>query len=141
MSSLEMLIKEMIKLFQEAIPLEKEKLDAAASKRVTFVEECMKREQVLLLKVRGLEQKRQKIVKELGYEGKTFREIIDLETQENQKVLRPLYDELAEAIREFSSVNEEAMKIIRLNVYELDQIVKDKSQTQNAERHMTDQRV
>ena len=60
------IIEEFIQLFDELIPVEQEKLDAAIKNRITFVEECMNKEQAAVLKLRGLEQKRENAKKALG---------------------------------------------------------------------------
>ena len=53
------IIEELIALFDHLIPIEQEKLDAAIKNRVTFVEDCMHKEQAAVLQLRGLEQKRE----------------------------------------------------------------------------------
>ena len=71
------IIKEFIALFDNLIPIEQEKLDAAVKNRITFVEDCMHKEQAAVLKLRGLEQRREAEQKRLGMEGYTFRQILE----------------------------------------------------------------
>ena len=47
------IIEELIALFDHLIPIEQEKLDAAIKNRVTFVEDCMHKEQAAVLQLRG----------------------------------------------------------------------------------------
>ena len=70
------IIEEFIALFDHLIPIEQEKLDAAVKNRITFVEDCMHKEQAAVLQLRGLEQKREAQQKLLGMEGYTFRQIL-----------------------------------------------------------------
>lgn len=70
-------IEEFITLFDHLIEIEQEKLDAAVKNRVTFVEDCMHKEQAAVLQLRGLEQKREAEQKHLGMEGYTFRQILE----------------------------------------------------------------
>lgn len=139
MNRFEEIIVDMTNLFNDAIPLEKEKLHAAASKQITFVEDCMKKEQALLLKIRGLEQKRIETLKELGYENKTFKQIINTKTGEEEKRLSMLFDNFQRAVNEFSSINKEALKLIKLNMHDLNRIINEKQAVQSG--NMTDQRI
>ena len=50
-------IKEMISLFEGFLPLEQEKLKAVQENKLTVLEDCMTREQAVVLKLRGLEKK------------------------------------------------------------------------------------
>lgn len=139
MDKLEKVILEMTDLFKQAKPLEQEKLNAAASNQVTFVEDCMKREQALLLKIRGLDQKRESVLKELGYQGKTFREIIDMQEGKEKEKLCALFEDFSKAIKEFSSINEEALKIIKVNLHQIDKVLG--TQQAGSDVHITDKRV
>ena len=72
------IIEEFITLFDNLIPIEQEKLDAAVKNQVTFIEDCMHREQAAVLQLRGLEQKREAEQRRLGMEGYSFRQILCL---------------------------------------------------------------
>ena len=76
-SNFSKLIEEFIEFFEELIPVEQEKLDAAVKNRVSFVEECMHKEQAAVLRLRGLEQKREKEQERLNLAGCTFRQILE----------------------------------------------------------------
>ncbi len=110
------IIKEYIALFDHLIPIEQEKLDAAVKNRVTFVEDCMHKEQAAVLQLRGLEQKRETEQRRLGMEGYTFRQILE-SAPEEADVLNPLFDQLAERVRSFQSVSASAKDIIEVNLH------------------------
>ena len=80
------IIEEFIALFDHLIPIEQEKLDAAVKNRITFVEDCMHKEQAAVLQLRGLEQKREAQQKLLGMEGYTFRQILEHAPEEEVAV-------------------------------------------------------
>lgn len=120
------ILREMTALFREFLPLEEEKLKAAQRKQVTFIEDCMGKEQALLLKIRGLEQKRESFLKKKGLQGRTLREIIAEQPQEEQRELTQVFEAFGNAVKTFSALNEEAMKLIRLNLHELENVVKEK---------------
>ena len=97
-------IEEFITLFDHLIEIEQEKLDAAVKNRVTFVEDCMHKEQAAVLQLRGLEQKREAEQKHLGMEGYTFRQILEEAPEEVSASLSP-------------SVSESAKDIIEVNLH------------------------
>lgn len=53
MEELKKIIVELNSVFEELIPIEKNKLTAAADHNVVELEECMKREQVAILQLKG----------------------------------------------------------------------------------------
>ena len=110
-------IEEFITLFDHLIEIEQEKLDAAVKNRVTFVEDCMHKEQAAVLQLRGLEQKREAEQKHLGMEGYTFRQILEEAPEEVSASLSPLFDQLSERVTSFRSVRESAKDIIEVNLH------------------------
>lgn len=112
-------LKDIGGLLRQNIPLEQEKLKAVRENKVSFVEDCMLKEQAVLLKMRGLEQKREQILREAGYEGKTLREILQELSPEERNKLQPVIDEFLTSVQDFNSLNEESMKLIRLNLHQI----------------------
>ena len=110
-------IKEFIQLFEALVSVEQTKLDAAVNNKVSFVEECMNKEQAAVLKLKGLEQKREAAQKELGLEGLTFRQILENVPENVRSELSPLFDRLSELVQNFQSVSDSAKDIIELNLH------------------------
>lgn len=110
-------IEELITLFDHLIEVEQEKLDAAVKNRVTFVEDCMHKEQAAVLQLRGLDQRREAEQKRLGMEGYTFRQILKEVPEETAAGLKPLFDRLSEQVSGFRSVSNSAKDIIEVNLH------------------------
>lgn len=110
-------IKELIQLFEALVSVEQTKLDAAVNNKVSFVEECMNKEQAAVLKLKGLEQKREDAQKALGFEDLTFRQILERVPEDVHSELSPLFDQLSEQVRSFQSVSDSAKDIIELNLH------------------------
>ena len=105
-------IREFIQLFEALIPIEQKKLDSAVHNQVS-----MNQEQAAVLRLRGLELKRQKIQKDLGMEQLTFKQLIE-EAPEDVKVsLIPLFNELNEKVALFRSVSDSAKDTIAVNLH------------------------
>ncbi len=111
------LIEEFICFFDELIPLEQEKLDAAVKNRVSFIEECMHKEQAAILRLRGLEQKRDKTQEKLGIKDYTFRQILENAPEDVSSVLKPLFDQMSEQVRTLQSISDNSKDIIEVNLH------------------------
>lgn len=99
--------------------VEKEKLDAALKNNILILEECIKKEQALVLRSRGLDQKRQKVQKSMGAEQKTLREIVEGASPEDKAALLPLYQELTASLKEYREIYESAKTAIEVNLHRI----------------------
>lgn len=111
------IIEEFIDFFDSLIPIEQEKLDAAVKNRVSFVEECMHKEQAAVLRLRGLEQKREKEQENLGMKDYTFRQILDQVPEDVFVILKPLFEQMSERVSRFQSISSSAKDMIEVNLH------------------------
>ena len=88
-------IRDTLALFDELNDYENKKLDAIAANDVIQLDQYMNDEQAYLMKMRGLDQKREKLQKQLGVPGLTFKEIIEKFDGGDKETLAGLYDELS----------------------------------------------
>lgn len=144
------IIKEFIQLFESLITIEQTKLDAALKNRVSFVEDCMNKEQAEILHLRGLEQKRERAQAELNMKDFTFREILEKAPDDVSSVLKPMFDKLSEQVRTFQSISESARESIELNLHMIQSSLAqtgsgtytpDGSSKSNPNRHFTSRSV
>lgn len=124
MERFQQIIKDLIKLFEESLPLEEKKLQAIQTDDVAGVEECMKQEQALTLKLRGLDQKREAAQKELGWEDKSFREIIGAAPEEKKQELSDLFDQLDKAMTIFQDTNQNAMTAMEVHLRDIQKVIR-----------------
>ncbi len=99
--------------------VEKEKLDAALKNNVLILEECIKKEQALVMRSRGLDQKRQNIQKAMGAEQLTLKQIVEGATPERKAILLPIYQEMTAALEEYRNVYEGAKTAIEVNLHRI----------------------
>ncbi|HIX28262.1 MAG TPA: flagellar protein FlgN [Candidatus Blautia stercoravium] len=125
------LIKEFIQLFDALISVEQQKLDAAVSNQVSFVEECMKKEQAFVLRLRGLEKRRESLQENMDMKDFTFSRILEKAPPEAKEQLSPLFQQLSQRVRDFQNVNESAKDAIQLNLYKLQSAIQTSSQKNN----------
>lgn len=117
------IIEQLIQLFKDLIPIEEKKREAAQVNNISHVEECMVKEQSAILKLRGLEQERERILKDMGIAGVAFREMIE-QCPEHAERLQPLFSELAIQIQIFREISEGADVVIRTNLNQIENTIK-----------------
>jgi hypothetical protein len=121
------IIEEFIDFFDNLIPIEQEKLEAAIKNRVSFVEECMHKEQAAVLRLRGLEQKREKEQEKLGMKDYTFRQILEKVPEDVSSVLKPLFDKMSEQVTQFQSISDNAKDMIEVNLHVIQSSLSEKA--------------
>ncbi len=124
-------IEELIRLFQNLIEIEQVKLEAAKKNRVTYVEDCMNQEQAAILKLRGLDKKREQCQERLGFKGYTFQQILT-EVPESEHIhLKELFDRLSYQVRMFQETSDSARTMIEINLHMINKAIQN-SQTEMA---------
>ena len=121
------LIKEYADMFDSLIKVEEQKIDAINKNQVTFVEDCMNQEQAAILKLRGLELQRAEVMKELGCEGLTFRQVIE-KYPEHSALLLPLFQQLSDRLQTFRSLNDNAKDLIEVNLHVINSLLNEKEE-------------
>jgi len=114
------LMADLGRTLEKLTQVERDKNDAATRGDVHGVEECMKREQVLSLSLRGHDQKREKLLDQLGLRGTTLSQLEDhsppelrLETKRAAEELRRQYDlfrAASEVVRDTLEINLRAIE-------------------------------
>lgn len=99
--------------------VEKEKLDAALKNNILLLEECIKKEQALVLRSRGLDQKRQNVQKSMGAEQLTLKQIVEAAKPGEKEALLPLYQEMLGALAEYREVYQSAKTAIEVNLHRI----------------------
>lgn len=127
------LIKTLIAFFEDMVLLESDKVKAASDNNIIKVEECMKKEQADILKLRGLEQKRLKLQQELGFDNMTFQEVVAHAPNEYQPELNSLLKQMKDVIIRFQAANDSAGKVIEVNLHKIDKIITQLKEQQQIE--------
>ena len=83
----------------------------------------LKREQVYILKLRGLEQKRLRLAEAMGWKGLTFRQILSQSTSEQAGRLSPLFTRLDSQIKHLREVKDTAERMIQVRLREFNMIL------------------
>lgn len=117
----------LIALIEEFNQLETEKLKAVQQNRVTFVEEAMKKEQAAIMKLRGLDKKREAIQKDLGWERLTFQQILSQVTVVEKEELEPLFEQLSGRVQTFDNTRDCAQKALEISLHHINTAIAKKA--------------
>lgn len=91
----------------------------AANRQHERLDGCIRMEQAYILKLRGLDQHRIRLAKELGWEELTFEEILEKNESREQEILRPLFDRMKRELKRLQESRELSARIMNVRVYEL----------------------
>lgn len=141
-------IQNMILLFESLEKWEQKKLEAVTKNKITLLEETMNKEQAEILKLRGKEKELYTIQKQNGWEGKSFREIIELIPVEERYEYEELFQKFSKSIERFQGINEEAKKSLSLQIHAINKVMQENGMEytnsgviQNKKKSLTTTRV
>ncbi len=113
-------IRELAVLSGDIATVEERKAEAAVQKRHQLFDGFIQKEQAQILKLRGLEQRRIRMAKELGWESLTFRQILDKAEPEQKESLSPLFAELEHKLKRLGQSRQSAERIIKVRIREIE---------------------
>ncbi len=120
MKELIKVLEELTFVFEELLKSADQKLDAARNNHIVGIDDCLRREQAILMKLKGLENKRDKMMGELGYGNKTGNEIIDLVEKESKREYTHALQQLNHAVMLYRNIHQEIMVLINCNVKQIE---------------------
>ncbi len=110
-------IRQQMSVVEDLIKVESDIANAASNDDTAKLEAIVKGSEPVVMNFRGLERKRLQLTKELGYEGKTFSQILAVLDAENKAHFSPVFEELSTAMTRLKDVEASAERImtVRLN--------------------------
>ncbi len=120
MNSLYDLLKESAVLYENLLELEHEKYDAVVKADINALDVVVSREQACYMKMRGLEQKREKMLEAMGFGGETLSEIAELSDGENRPRMIEICEELKRQIAEVKEINDASRTMLEVRLHRVD---------------------
>lgn len=113
---------------EQLTQVEREKTAAVGRGDLAAVDECMKREQVFSLNLRGFDQKREKTLARLGIPGTTLEQLVELAPPETALETKQTVDRIRQLYRVFRSASDTARDALECNLHEIEKRQKVPSQ-------------
>ena len=110
------LMRSLSKTLGDLTEVEHDKNAAAARGDLRGVEECMKREQVLSLTLRGYDQKRDSLLRDLGITGVRLSTLVDHSPDELRLETKAVAEELRRQYALFQTASEVARNTLECNL-------------------------
>lgn len=119
---MEQLIKiclEISNFIEELTEVENKKFQAALKNNIYTINECMKQEQALLMKLKGIDKKREALQKELGYENLSFRQIIEKAPLDEKDKCKEVFDIIQNKLSIYKEIFSNAQNAIEVNLHKI----------------------
>lgn len=116
------LMEGLTRTLEQLTKVERDKNDAAARGDVPEVEECMKREQVISLSLRGYDQKRDAMLAQLGLRGVTLSQLEDHSPPELQLETKRTVEQLRRQYTLFQSASQVARDTLEINLRAIERL-------------------
>lgn len=108
------LFETMLGFYREFLALEEEKLDALKSSRLELLDPLLRREQAFVLRAKGLELDRQRLMEESGNSEATFHALLELFLPEEREKPKELYEELSSTIVRLQKVSSDSERLLKI---------------------------
>lgn len=114
-------LEQLSDLMNSLTELENAKAEAASAGQHGRINGFLQQEQALVLRLRGLEQRHTKLMKALGWEGRTFRQILQQVDPGERALLSPLFDRLSSQLKLLTDSRDSADRILKLRIREFEE--------------------
>ena len=121
------LMESLGKTLEQLAALEQTKAKAVSQGDLPGVEECMKKEQVVSLSLRGLDQKRDKMLAEMGLTGVHLRELAAHAPEEMYYETKDAAEKLRQQYEMYQAASKVAMDTLECNLRAIERIQKAQS--------------
>jgi len=134
MNEFTIIIDDLISLFTEMINLEQSKFESIKNNRITHLQDCINKEQAAILKLRGLDKKREACQEKLGYKGYTFKEILSAIPDENRNEVQKQFNKLTRQIVQFRKVCESSSSLLAIRLHSIERNINQQNYKMNQKK-------
>ncbi len=99
--------EKLLEFYQKFLEFEKEKQGYLKNEKLNRLDKCMKMEQAYVLRARGLEQERMKLMQQTPNPKARFRELISQFPESRRDQMQKMFQELSSVLTELKKVNSE----------------------------------
>lgn len=131
MNKLIELMDESAKIYKNFLELEYKKYDAVIKNDIELLEEIVAQEQAFYMKMRGIEQKREKLLDFMGFKDKSFKEVIESVEGNEKDTLIEKYDEFSKTIAEVKKIVNLCKTLIEVRMHRINKAMEQLGEKDN----------
>lgn len=114
---------ELLEFYREFLKLETDKQAELQNGQLDRLDARMKEEQAYVLRARGLELRREKLMEQTPQPKATFRELIVLFSPARQEKAREIYEELSSVLLELRETNQKSSRLAGMKLRQVSAIL------------------
>lgn len=119
-NELVLFLERYLAFYKDFLQMETNKLEDISQNRLSQLDQHVKDEQVFMLKSKGLEIERDKLVAQTGSPKSTFRELIPQFDESVRTHLQEIYDELSDVLLDLKEVNTRCNYITEIKLHSVE---------------------
>lgn len=127
MDELTEFLKKYIAFFQEMEKKQQEKLESLLKGSLEDIEATIAMQQAMDKQLQNMELKRTELFQKLGYEGRTFKELIAGETGRRKQELQEMYRSLENSIGNIKYTNQKCVQLAKTELGKLGAVPESKT--------------
>ncbi len=111
------ILKGQLSLYEEFLKVEEEKYNVILTDDIKRLDEIVSEEQAFFLKSRGLDQKRENILKELNLSGKTLKDVIEYVEECDKERFSDIHKRIYKALADFKEKNNQCQDLVQIRLH------------------------
>ncbi len=111
------ILEEQLHLYEEFMKIEEEKYNVILADNVSRLDEIVAEEQVFFLKSRGLDQKREHALKDLGLTGKNLKEVIESIDNSSKDRFSDMHKKIFNILHTFKEKNNQCQDLVQIRLH------------------------
>ncbi|QSX06024.1 flagellar protein FlgN [Sedimentibacter sp. zth1] len=117
------ILLQQLKLYESFLILENKKYDVIINDNVEDLDKIVSEEQVFFLKSRGLDLKREDILKQLGMANKTLLEVVSLIDENEKHRFKEMHAKIYKVLADFKEKNTQCQELTQIRLHRVKTII------------------
>ena len=125
------ILEESAELYKNFLELEYKKYDTVIKNDIDTLDDIVSKEQVFYLQMRGNEQKREKVICDMGYKDMSLKEIIQANNKADTCNLNDKYEDLCKLITDVKKISNLCKTLLEVRMHRIDKVMKQLGEEEN----------
>ena len=129
------ILEEQLHLYEEFMKIVEEKYNVVLEDNVARLDEIVSEEQVFFLKSRGLDQKREHVLQDLGLTGKTLKEVIESIDDTNKDRFIEMHKDIFNVLHTFKEKNNQCLDLVQIRLHRAQAMIRKLDESKAQSKH------